>query len=159
MRVVLCHYKYCLSQLKLTDNVISGLPCTAIRTPKRKTLDRHGEAVLIIGKSDQTKRYRVLFTKDGVVRTTQHVKIFKTLSENGKFVRQIDEHDEVMLGRRGPLIPSTLPSTQQMKRVRLVTHDKSLVPILDIARSQEWDQRRSRSAASVVDGKVKRLRL
>ena len=41
------------SKPKLTDNAVFGSPCTAIRTPKRKTLDRHGEALLIIGKRDQ----------------------------------------------------------------------------------------------------------
>nr|CCA16771.1 AlNc14C25G2514 [Albugo laibachii Nc14] len=81
----------------LTDIVIVGSPCTAIRTPKRKTIDRRGEERLIIGKSDETKGYRVLFTKDRLALTTQHVKNIKTLSEdvNAKLVRQIDEYDGV----------------------------------------------------------------
>ncbi|CAI5743621.1 unnamed protein product [Peronospora destructor] len=55
---------------KLTDIVIFGSPCTAIRSPKHKTLERRGESGLIISKIDETKGYRVLFTKDRVVRTT-----------------------------------------------------------------------------------------
>lgn len=56
---------------KLTDIVIFGSPCTAIRTPKHKTLDRRGEVGLIIGRNDEFKEYRVLFTKDRVVHA-QH---------------------------------------------------------------------------------------
>lgn len=51
----------------LMDIVIFESPCTTIRTPKYKTIDRRGEAGLIIGKSDITKGYRVLFTKDRVI--------------------------------------------------------------------------------------------
>ncbi|CAI5734057.1 unnamed protein product [Peronospora destructor] len=78
---------------KLTDIVILGSLCTAIRSPKHKTLERRGEAGLIIGKSDETEGYRVLFTKDRVVRTTQHVQNVKTLSvdANEMLIRQLGE--------------------------------------------------------------------
>ncbi|CAI5709712.1 unnamed protein product [Peronospora destructor] len=78
---------------KLTDIVIFGSPCTAIRSPKHKILERRGEAGLIIGKSDETKDYRVLFTKDRVVRATQHVQNVKTLSvdANEMLIRQLGE--------------------------------------------------------------------
>ena len=66
---------------KLTDIVIFGSPCTVIRTPKHKTLDRRREAGLNIGKSDEVRGYRVLFTVYRVVRTTQHVQNIKKLRE------------------------------------------------------------------------------
>lgn len=53
-----------------------------------------------------------------------------------------------MLGKRSPLLPSTLLMIQQLKRVRLVTHYPSQVVMLDIGRGQEWDQGRSRSVGT-----------
>ena len=81
---------------KLTDIVIFRSPCTAIRTPKHKALDRSGEEGIIIGKNDEVKGYRVLFTKERVLRTTQHVQNIKALSEeaNEKLIRELDDGTE-----------------------------------------------------------------
>lgn len=73
----------------LTDIVIFGSPCTEIRTPNHKTLDRCGEAGVIIGKSDENKEYRVLFTNDRVVRATQHVKNIKSVRDDANAKRVI----------------------------------------------------------------------
>ncbi|CAI5712605.1 unnamed protein product [Peronospora destructor] len=63
-----------------------------MRLPKDKTLEKGGETG-IISKSDETKGYRVLFTIDRVVRTTQHVQNVKTLSvdANEMLIRQLGE--------------------------------------------------------------------
>nr|CCA23978.1 OSIGBa0134J07.9 putative [Albugo laibachii Nc14] len=82
---------------KLTDIVIFGSPCTAIRTPKHKTLYRRGEAGLIIGKSDEVKGYRVLFTKDLVLirQADEKAESMDKSSESGSNSdNSYDEFDE-----------------------------------------------------------------
>lgn len=75
---------------KLTEIVVFGSACTALRELKRKTMARQGDQALIIGKADETKGYKVLYIHDLVVRTSAHVQHVQTLSKssNQKLMRQ-----------------------------------------------------------------------
>ncbi|CAI5715134.1 unnamed protein product [Peronospora farinosa] len=59
---------------------------------------------LVIGKSDEVKGYRILFTKDRVVRTSQHVQNIQILSKkaNSRLIRHASEKDELIEKSAGP---------------------------------------------------------
>lgn len=80
-------------KFRLNDIFIYGSSFTTIRTPNHKALDRREEQGIIIGNNDDIEGYRVLFTRDRVVRTTQHIQNIKTLSEkaNAQLIRKIIE--------------------------------------------------------------------
>ena len=58
----------------LTDIVVFGSGCTVHRDAKNKSLGERGKPGIIIGRSDETKGYRVYIPKDDVVVVTQHVR-------------------------------------------------------------------------------------
>ena len=60
--------------------VILGSPCTLYRNPKKKYLTKRGTPGIIVGKSDETKGFRVLLPNLHVVVTTIHVRQIKTLN-------------------------------------------------------------------------------
>ena len=58
---------------KLTDIVTFDSVCTIHVEAKYKSLGKRGRAAIVIGKSDETKRYIVYIPEVKVVLVTQHV--------------------------------------------------------------------------------------
>lgn len=58
-----------------------GSMCTVYRDPKKSSLDDRAQVGMIVGRSDETKGYRVYNCKNNVVGVTQHVKNIHTLSD------------------------------------------------------------------------------
>ncbi|GMF48730.1 unnamed protein product [Phytophthora fragariaefolia] len=63
----------------ISNIVAFGSPCTVHHDAKNKLLGEHGKPVMIIGKSDEMKGYRVYLLKDRAVVVAQHVRNVKTL--------------------------------------------------------------------------------
>lgn len=61
----------------LSDIVVFGSGCNFNSDAKDKSLGDLGKAAMIIGRSDETKGYRVCIPKDNVVVVTKHVKTLK----------------------------------------------------------------------------------
>ena len=64
---------------RLTEIVTFGSVCTVHVDAKNKSLGERGRAVIIIGKSDEMKGYKVYIPKDKVVLVTQHVQNIESL--------------------------------------------------------------------------------
>uniref|UniRef100_A0AAV1U680 Polyprotein n=1 Tax=Peronospora matthiolae TaxID=2874970 RepID=A0AAV1U680_9STRA len=65
----------------LRDIVAFGSVCSVYRDPRKNSLARRSQVGIIIGRSDETKGYRVFLQKENKVTVTQHVKDIETLSE------------------------------------------------------------------------------
>lgn len=66
----------------LSDIVVFGSPRTVHLNTNNKSLSVRGKALLIIGKDDEMKAYRVYISKERVVVVTKHVRnIEKTLTD------------------------------------------------------------------------------
>lgn len=66
----------------VSDIVVFGSPCMVWRDPRKKSLAKHAERGLILGRNDETKGFKVLLLKDRVVTTTRHVTQIEILSED-----------------------------------------------------------------------------
>ncbi|CEG47617.1 FOG: Transposon-encoded proteins with TYA, reverse transcriptase, integrase domains in various combinations [Plasmopara halstedii] len=77
----------------LRDIVTFGSLCTVYRDPKKNSFAHRAQIVIIVGRSNETKGYRVFIrTANGMI-VTQHVKNIKTPS---------DKHSEQLLYDAGP---------------------------------------------------------
>ncbi|CAI5703653.1 unnamed protein product [Peronospora effusa] len=84
----------------LNDIVAFGSTCTVHVDARNKSLGERGKAAIIIGKSDETKGYKVYIPKDKVVVVTQHVRNIETLSDgrNGQdysYTERIKHQEEI----------------------------------------------------------------
>ena len=84
----------------LNDIVVFGSSCTVHVNARNKSLGELGKAAIIIGKSDETKGYKVYIPKDKVVVVTQHVHNIETLSNgrNGQddsYTERIEHQEEI----------------------------------------------------------------
>ena len=61
----------------LREIVAFGSICTVDRDPRKNSLKQLAQVGAIVGRSDETKGYRVFLKKDNVVVVTQHVKTLK----------------------------------------------------------------------------------
>ncbi|GAB9471215.1 unnamed protein product, partial [Globisporangium polare] len=61
--------------------VAFGSVCTVYRDPRKNSLKQRAQVGLIVGKSNETKGFRVFMQKDNVVIVTQHVKNIETLTD------------------------------------------------------------------------------
>ena len=79
----------------LNDIVVFGSTCTVHVNARNKSLGDRGKATIIIGKSDETKGYKVYIPKDKVVMVTQHVRNIETLpdEENEQLTSHLEEVD------------------------------------------------------------------
>ena len=79
----------------LNDIVVFGSTCTVHVNARNKSLGERGKAAIIIGKSDETKGYKVYTPKDKVVMITQHVRSIETLpdEENEQLTSHLEEVD------------------------------------------------------------------
>lgn len=79
----------------LNDIVVFGSACTVHVNARNKSLGERGKAAIIIGKSDETKGYRVYIPKDKVVVVTQHVRNIETLTDeqNGQLKSYLERTD------------------------------------------------------------------
>jgi hypothetical protein len=66
--------------LDISDIVAFGSPCTVHHDAKNKSLGERGKPVMIVGKSDEMKWYRVYLPKDRVVVGTHHMRNVETLT-------------------------------------------------------------------------------
>ena len=77
----------------LRDIVVFGSPCNVRRDPVKNSLLPRSEERKIMGRNDETKRYRVYLPKINIVITTQHVKNVATLpaEQNERLLRCISD--------------------------------------------------------------------
>ncbi|CAI5736693.1 unnamed protein product [Peronospora farinosa] len=80
----------------LRDVVVFGSTCTVYRDPRKNSLAQRAQVGIIVGRSDETKGYRVFLQKDNVVVVTQHVKNNATLSDeqNSQLQRALEYDDQ-----------------------------------------------------------------
>lgn len=64
----------------LVEILVFGSPCDVFRDPKKNLLQQRSTTGMIVGRSDETKEYRVYLSKERVVITTRHIKHVETLS-------------------------------------------------------------------------------
>ncbi|CAI5732629.1 unnamed protein product [Peronospora farinosa] len=80
----------------LRDVVVFGSTCTAYRDPRKDSLAQRAQVGIIVGRSDETKGYRVFLQKDNILVVTQHVKSIETLSDeqNSQLQRALEYDDQ-----------------------------------------------------------------
>uniref|UniRef100_A0AAV1T842 Polyprotein n=1 Tax=Peronospora matthiolae TaxID=2874970 RepID=A0AAV1T842_9STRA len=80
----------------LREIVAFGSIYTVYRDPRKNSLKQRAQVGVIVGRSDETKGYRVFLKKDNVVVVTQHVKNIETLSDeqNDRLQRVLDDADK-----------------------------------------------------------------
>uniref|UniRef100_A0AAV1UQN3 Integrase catalytic domain-containing protein n=1 Tax=Peronospora matthiolae TaxID=2874970 RepID=A0AAV1UQN3_9STRA len=80
----------------LREIVAFGSICTVYRYPRKNSLKQRAQVGVIVGRSDETKGYRVFLKKDNVVVVTQHVKNIETISDeqNDRLQRVLDDADK-----------------------------------------------------------------
>jgi hypothetical protein len=83
----------------LMDIVVFGSPCMVFRDPRKQNLQKHAVRGYVIGKSDETKGYKVLLAKERKVITTRHVTAIETLgdSANAQLQRVLNSESETEL--------------------------------------------------------------
>ncbi|CAH0489289.1 unnamed protein product [Peronospora farinosa] len=77
---------------RLCDIVVFGLTCTVYRYPKKHSLAHREQVGTIVGRSDETKGYRVFICKDNIVMVMQHVKNIQTFPDTQN--AQPEDHDD-----------------------------------------------------------------
>ena len=100
----------------LRDIVVLGSTCDVRRDPGKNSLAQRSEEGQIIGRSDETKGYRVYLSKSNVVITMQHVKNIAaiTAEQNKRLLRGVS--DPVASGDR-EITTSTRASSGQSHQV------------------------------------------
>ena len=83
----------------LVDIVTFGSPCTVFRDPKKDSLKRRGTAGIIVGKSEETKGYKVYIPQTQTVITTRHISNVETLNTSGNadLKRALEAENEAAL--------------------------------------------------------------
>ena len=79
----------------LRDTVVFGFICSVYREPGNNLLAQRAQVGVIIGRSDETKGFRVFLQKENKVTITQHVRNVETLSaeQNGQLQRALEYED------------------------------------------------------------------
>ena len=79
----------------LRDSVAFGSICSVYRDPGKNSLAQRAQVGVIIGRSDETKGFRVFLQKENKVVITQHVRNVETLSaeQNGQLQRALEYED------------------------------------------------------------------
>uniref|UniRef100_A0AAV1UY47 Retroviral polymerase SH3-like domain-containing protein n=1 Tax=Peronospora matthiolae TaxID=2874970 RepID=A0AAV1UY47_9STRA len=82
----------------LRDIVAFGSICSVYRDPGKNSLAQRAQVGVIIGRSDETKSFRVFLQKENKVTITQHVRNVETLSseQNGQLQRALEYEDRIM---------------------------------------------------------------
>ncbi|CAI5723653.1 unnamed protein product [Peronospora farinosa] len=116
---------------KLTDIVTFGSVCAVHVNARNKSLGERGRTAIIIGKSDETKGYKVYIPKDKVVLVTQHIQNIESLTTDSHLISDQDE-----ICRQEELTMVDKPKTQVRCRgkQRTVKHHKNRKP--------EWTRER-----------------
>lgn len=83
----------------LRNIVVFGSSCTVYRDSRKNSLAQRAQVGIIVGRSDETKGYRVFLQKNNVVVVTQHVKNIATLSDeqNEQLKRALEYEDQAAL--------------------------------------------------------------
>ena len=99
----------------LRNIVVFGSSCTVYRDPRKNSLAQRAQVGIIVGRSDETKGYRVFLQKDNVVVVTQHVKNIATLSDeqNVQPQRALEYEDQAVPAVSGST-ESVAPSTSSL---------------------------------------------
>ena len=82
----------------LRDIVAFGSICLVYRDPNKNSLAQRAQVGVIIGRSDETKGFRVFLQKENKVTITQHVHNVETLSaeQNGHLQRALEYEDRAV---------------------------------------------------------------
>ena len=82
----------------LRENVVFGSICSVYRDPGKNSLAQRAQVGVIIGRSDETKGFRVFLQKENKVTITQHVRNVETLSaeQNGQLQRALEYEDRAV---------------------------------------------------------------
>ncbi|CAH0487692.1 unnamed protein product [Peronospora farinosa] len=152
----------------LVKFVVFESQCEVFREPKKNSLKQRSEKGLIVGKSDETKGFRVWLPRDRIVITTRHVRRVKTLTDADK--KQLEEvlinETEMELAESESIrqdkhasadrqVTMTTPSGQLGSQTAVCTDEKRDEPIKnELRRSKRTSKKSLRKSEADLDNSI-----
>ena len=111
---------------------------------KKKTLVRHAERVLIVGKCKEIKGFKVLVLKDTVVTATRHITNIETI--DGATNNQIQRALQNYRGQAPKHVHKTVSCEHPVTEAS-DTQPKELIPLGQVDHSAKWKKSKKQAEA------------